>query len=251
MRIISVINQKGGVGKTTTTANLAYALAMAGKDVVMIDMDPQGHLAASFNINVSEQGGLDDVFLHGTDIESKLIDVRERLRLLPAGTRLSKVESSKSKSIHSGLMLKKAIRDKFKNVDYLLIDCPPSSGLLVVNALLATEEVLVPVNGDYLSLEGLAYLMGTFKKFDEKLGCNPKQKLVMTRYQTRRRLPTEVLEKMRRYFPNKVLPTKIRETAALAECPGKGKSIFEYRKKSHGAEDYSSLANDIINDYVM
>ena len=185
MRTIAVINQKGGVGKTTTTANLAHELALQGNKVVAIDLDPQGHLGASFGVHDPDTAGLDQVLMDGVAID----------------------------------------------------DC--------------VNEVLVPVVGDFLSLEGLSYLMGTFRNFEKKLGHKLDEHIVLTRYHKRRRLPEEILSKLKHYFPKQILKTRIREAAALAECPGVGKTIFEYKKNSNGAHDYLALADDLMLGRVI
>lgn len=246
MRIISVINQKGGVGKTTTTANLAHALALAGNKVTVIDLDPQSHLGSSLGIDGREYSGVDMVLLENASIEASIIKVRENLNLIPAGADLGQIEHLSQGGAKKGSRLRDALKGQLQGQDYILIDCPPASGLLAVNALLASQEVLIPVTGDYLSLEGLSFLMATIKNFEEKLGHHLKEWIVLTRLHTRRRLGKEVLAKILEYFPNKVFTTHIRETAALAECPGMGKTIFEYRSKSNGALDYQALANDLM-----
>ncbi len=247
MRIISVINQKGGVGKTTTTANLAHALALAGNKVTVIDLDPQSHLASSLGIDGREYSGVDMVLLENIPIENLIIKVRENLNIIPAGADLGQIEHLSQGGVKKGSGLRDALKDQLQDQDYILIDCPPASGLLAVNALLASQEVLIPVTGDYLSLEGLSFLMATIKNFEKKLGHHLKEWIVLTRLHTRRRLGKEVLAKILEYFPNKVFSTHIRETAALAECPGMGKTIFEYRSKSNGALDYQALANDLMH----
>lgn len=244
MRTIAVINQKGGVGKTTTTANLAHALVLNQQKVTVIDLDPQGHLTTSLGEDYLQRPGLDSVLLHDEAIESCVKQVRMGLSLVPSGPELGDLEHKSLRGIKRGTLLREAMKDSFQEQDYILIDCPPASGLLVINALFATNEALIPVAGDYLSLQGLSYLIGTFKNF-EKLGHKIKESFVMTRFNTRRRLPQQVMDTLKQYFPEQVLATKIREAAALAECPGVGKTIFEYRKNSHGAHDYGSLALDL------
>lgn len=252
MRTIAVINQKGGVGKTTTTANLAHALALNGHKVVAIDLDPQGHLAASFGIHDDDTDGLDEVLMNGVSITSCAIQVRDGLKLVQAGSRLGMLElKANGDGNKQGMLLKNALKGKFRNQDFILIDCPPASGLLVVNALFCTHEVLVPVVGDYLSLQGLSYLMGTFKNFEKQLGHKFDEHIVLTRYHTRRRLPEEIVKRLKHYFPKQIFKTRIREAAALAECPGFGKTIFDYRKNSNGAHDYMALAKDVVADRVM
>ena len=246
MRTIAVINQKGGVGKTTTTANLAHALVLNQHKVTVIDLDPQGHLTTSLGEDYLQQPGLDSVLLDDFPIEDCAKEVRPGLTLVPSGPSLGNLEYKAMRGIKRGTILRDAMKDRFQDQDYILIDCPPASGLLVINALFSTNEALIPIAGDYLSLQGLSYLIGTFKNF-EKLGHKITESFVMTRFNTRRRLPQQVLDTLKQYFPKQVLSTKIREAAALAECPSFGKTIFEYRKNSNGAADYGELALDLAH----
>jgi chromosome partitioning protein len=245
MRTIAIINQKGGVGKTTTTANLAHALVLNQHKVTVIDLDPQGHLTTSLGENYLQNPGLDSVLLDEHPIEDCIKQVRPGLSLVPSGPELGSLEYKVIGGVKRGTLLRDAMKDRFQDQDYVLIDCPPASGLLVINALFSTNEALIPVAGDYLSLQGLSYLIGTFKNF-ERLGHKIKESFVMTRFNTRRRLPQQVMDTLKQYFPKQVLSTRIREAAALAECPSFGKTIFEYRKNSNGAADYGSLALDLV-----
>jgi chromosome partitioning protein len=246
MRTIAIINQKGGVGKTTTTANLAHALVLKDHKVTVIDLDPQGHLSTSLGINYLQRPGLDSVLLHDYRIEDCVKQVRPGLSLVPSGPELGDLEHQAMRGVKRGTRLRDAMSNKFMDQDYVLIDCPPASNLLVINALFSTNEALIPIAGDYLSLQGLSYLIGTFKNF-EKLGHKINQWFVMTRFNTRRRLPQQVMDTLKQYFPQQVLATRVREAAALAECPSFGKTIFEYRKNSNGAADYESLALDLAH----
>lgn len=246
MRTIAVVNQKGGVGKTTTTANLAHALTLKKKRVVAIDLDPQGHLCASFGVDLRNTCGIDEVLLDDVPIERNLIEVREGLQFIAAGKQLSRMEQLVNGGAKRGTYLRDVLSGEFEDQDYVLIDCPPASGLLLVNALFSTREVLVPVAGDYLSLQGLSYLIATFNNFENRLEHTLNEWIVLTRYHKRRRLPEEIMGKLKEYFPKRVLKTRIRESAPLAECPSFGKTIFEYRKNSSGAEDYRSLANELV-----
>lgn len=251
LRTIAVINQKGGVGKTTTTVNLAHALSLSGYKVTTIDLDPQGHLSVSLGVHDPAGIGIDRVLLHGEPISDCGVEVRDGLQLIPAGHELGQLEQLTARKAKNGSLLRDALRGQFGDQDFILIDCPPASGVLVVNALFAADEVLVPVVGDYLSLQGLAYLIGTFRKFQQKLGHQIQQWFVLTRYHSRRRLPDEVMQKLLEYFPQRVFATRIREAAALAECPSFGKTIFEYRRNSNGARDYLSLADDLVSGRTL
>lgn len=247
MKIIAVINQKGGVGKTTTTANLAHALAMSGKKVLMIDMDPQGHLSSAFGPEYSQYPGADEVLLGEAELRENVVKVRDNLELLPAGPRLGELENMVEGGAGRGWLLDKAIKAARMRRDYLLIDCPPSAGLLGMNALFASKEVLIPVSGDYLALQGLSRMVGIIDHIDNALSRKTKRRLVVTRFHERRKLANEVRETVIKHFPGQVLSTAIRESVALAESPSFGQTIFEYQKKGRGAEDYSSLADDFMS----
>ncbi len=251
MRVIAVINQKGGVAKTTTTANLGHALAMNGNRVSLFDLDPQGHLGAYLGVNDRSLPGLDHVLLSGTPVDEALIEVRDNLKLVPAGARLDRIEQLSEGRLEVSKRLKAAIDAQQDNTDYLLIDCPPSSGLLVIFALYSCHEVLIPVNGDFLSLHGVSHFLGTLRNVEKALGHRIDFQLAITRFHPRRRLARSIVKKLLEYFPGKVLATPVREAAALAEAPSFGKSIFEYSPKSYGSDDYRALARDLEAGRVM
>ncbi|MDH5259529.1 MAG: ParA family protein [Gammaproteobacteria bacterium] len=246
MRKIAVISQKGGVGKTTTSMNLAHALALSGKKVLLIDMDPQANLSTSLGIHGNEIKGIAAVLLGKEAIESHIIELKENLDLIPAGGKLGELEFLSDGGSTRGFLLEQAIKSLTRNYDFLLIDCPPSAGLLGMNAMLAVNELLIPVSSDYLSMQGLSRLLGIIQHIEEKLKRSSKKWIVITRFHRRRRLAKEVREKLLVYFPGRVLDTPIRESVALAESPSYGVSIFEYKKLSYGAQDYLSLAKDIV-----
>lgn len=246
MRAIAVINQKGGVGKTTTTANLAHALALAGQKVTVIDLDPQGHLAAHLGAYNREQQGIDKVMLGEKQVDEVITDIRDCLRLIPAGSELDMLERGGGDK-QSQKRLKKAATTAGAGQDFIIIDCPPASGLLIDYALAIVDEIIVPVAGDYLALRGLSDLIATLRQFEERHTHAFKQWIVVTRFHTRRRLSWEVHEKLLEYFPSSVLGTPIRETSVLAECPSFGKTAFEYKRGNNGAADYQALANDLLN----
>lgn len=252
MRVIAVMNQKGGVGKTTTTLNLAHALSRAGQVVVAIDMDPQAHLTAGFGLLSKSQAGIGDVLIDSDiGIKDTLLEARENLFLIPAGDRLGDLEHLQVGGARRGFLLKEAITKQIKRVDYILIDCPPSSGILGINSLLAANEVLIPVSGDFFALQGLSRLMNIFSHIESSLKKKTEKWVVLTRFQERRRLAKEVREKVMQHFPQRVLQTAIRETVGLAESPGFGQTIFEYQASGNGAEDYQLLAEDLIQGRVL
>ena len=249
MRLIAVMNQKGGVGKTTSTLNLAHALAMSGRSVLALDMDPQGHLGAGFGVNGDE--GLDSVMIDEAPLNSTLVDARERVQLAPAGERLAEFEYISEGGAQRGWRLSRALKEGVNGRDFVLIDAPPSAGLLSMNVLMAAEEVLVPVSSDILALHGVARFMRILRHIDESLDRKTRVWIVVTRFNERRRLARDVRDKLLEYFPGQVLATPVRESVALAESPGTGKTIFEYQKNGKGAEDYRALADDLLNERTM
>ncbi len=250
MRSVAIVNQKGGVGKTTTTANLAHALALTGQNVSVLDFDPQGHLSAYLGFTAPDQPGLGDILLPGEVEAGCLIQAREGLQLLPAGKRLKQVELAAYNEVFER-HLKDAIRVLLEDQHVMLIDCPPASGTLIRYALSLADEILVPVSGDYLSLRGLSDLIGALGGLADEQHKTFAQWMVITRFHRRRKLCWEVRDKLLEYFPKQVLATFIRETSVLAESPGFGKTAFEYKKGNHGAEDYRSLADDFLQKRCM
>jgi len=248
MRTFAVLNQKGGVGKTTTTINLAHAMALRGHKVTAIDMDPQNHLTAGLGEEQNPQSGIDKVLLGEETFADMRIKARENLSLMPAGIRLSEVEQS-VRGVQGGHLLADEVK-KLRQ-DFVFIDCPPSSGILSMNAILAAKEIIIPVSSDYLALHGMSRLMAILKHVEGRLNHKMKVWVVLTRFHNRRRLANEVRDKLVSYFKGSVLVTPIREAVALAESPSYGQTIFEYQKRSNGAIDYSDLADDLLNGRTL
>ncbi|MBD3609354.1 MAG: ParA family protein [Gammaproteobacteria bacterium] len=249
MRIIAVMNQKGGVGKTTTTLNLSHALAMSGKKVTVIDMDPQGQLTMSFNIDQTSNPGIAGAMLSDVPINDVMVQVEEGLNIVPAGLRLGEMENLTKGGGTRGWMLDKVVK-QITDQDVLLIDCPPSAGMLGMNSLFACNEVLIPVSSDYLGLHGVSRLFAILKHIEKALGTNKKKWLLVTRYNQRRKLTKDVVNKLEEYFSDQMLNTRIRENVSLAESPSFGKSIFDYNKRRHGAEDYQALEFEFLEGYA-
>jgi chromosome partitioning protein len=250
-RIVAVLNQKGGVGKTTTCVNLSHAVARLGKQVTVIDLDPQSHLAVSMGVVTPQTSGIDQVLLGHSSLQQQSMAITPQLRLIVAGPRLKEIEQLTEGGAQRGDLLRQALQQSLSDQEFVFIDCPPSSGLLVANALFAADELLVPMTSDYLALQGLSHLMGTIKKFEAVLKKRYKLSLVMSRYIPSRRLSNDVLSTLKRYFPQQILATPIRETALLAECPSFGKSIFDYRPGCRSARDFAALAQDFLDGKVM
>ncbi|HED34864.1 MAG TPA: ParA family protein [Gammaproteobacteria bacterium] len=241
-RKVAVINQKGGVGKTTTTLNMGYMLAQKGYSVTLIDLDPQGSLTISMGVDWQEHLGVEDLLLHGEKLEDVILSSRKNLRLIPCGNHLGQAEYINRGSSELAKVLKMLLAQL--NDDYVLIDCPPSSGFLIICALYSIDEVLIPISSDYLTLHGLSHLLGTLKGFEKRVKHDIKKWFVVTRFHPGRRLSQEVKEKLVSYFPGEVLKTSIRETTALAESPSFGMTVEEYKKNGNGVDDYRNLADD-------
>jgi chromosome partitioning protein len=250
MRVIAVVNQKGGVGKTATVVNLGHALARRGHRMAMIDLDPQGHLAASLGHFRIADDGTGRILLGEPVLDQQWLEVRDWCRLLPADEALATFEP-RSGGMARAAVLRDALQASPPDVDTLLVDCPPSAGMLIVNALTAADDVLIPVVGDYLSLAGLGRLMLTIRRLKRFLRPGLRKWIFMSRYMPRRRLAREVHASVGRHFPNSLLVAQVSEAAALAECAGVGASIFEHQPRSKSAAEVDALAESLINERVV
>lgn len=250
VRKIAVINLKGGVGKTTTTVNLGHALALSGHKVTLIDLDPQGNLALCLGFGRPDSG-LDAILLDNVDIENTVSEVRDGLQLVSSGTRLAEIDQMSEGGTRRGELLRTVLDGRFGDRDFLFLDCPLSSGLLVMNALFVADELLIPMTGEFLSLQGLAQLIRTIRKFEKTLNRNFKLWVVMSRFHSTRRLARKVLESIKNHFPENILATPVREAVLVAECPGFGKTVLEHRPGSRPARDFRSLAQDLVTERVM
>ena len=250
LRILAILNHKGGVGKTTTCFNLASVYASMGLNVLAIDLDPQSHLTVSLGLMDTGLSGVDDIFLEQAAAQDLIIKSRDNLDVLPAGYRLGEIERLAAEGRKQARILEHSLLPVKHKYDLILLDCPPTSGLLNFNALYTADEVIIPVSSDYLALHGLSQLLRTLKSAEKFMQKKLKLWIAITRFTTRRRLSNQVKDKLVKYFPDQLLATVIRESAPLAESPSFGKSIFEYSKRSNGALDYASLADDILYERV-
>lgn len=251
VRQLVILNHKGGVGKTTTALNLAHAFARRGFRTLAVDLDPQAHLSMSMGCTEMVLGGIDGVFLHQSEMAKSLVSIAPRLDLVPAGQRLAEVEKLAAEGARMARVLDQAVQPLATQYDFVLFDCPPTSGLLNLNALFAADEVLIPVSSDFLSLNGLSQLMKTLQSAERYLSHPLKVFLVLTRFFTRRKLSRQVRNQLLDYFPQQLLATVIRETAALAESPQYGLCVFDYSPRCNGTKDYLNLADDVINHSLM
>lgn len=248
-QVISIVNQKGGVGKTTTAVNLAAFLAAGEKNCLLIDCDPQGNATTGLGLNISElEAGLYN-FLFNSDNENDVIRGTEisGLYLMGATTNLIGAEIEMFNSENKEFLLKKNLDSIRKDFDYIFLDCPPSLGYLTLNALTASDSVLVPLQCEFYALEGLSQLIKTLKAVKKSL--NPSLKVIgilLTMYDSRNNLSSQVEEEVRGHFKDSVFNTLIPRNVRLSEAPSHGKPILLYDIKSRGAESYFALANELI-----
>ena len=244
MVTLAVLNQKGGTGKTTTTANLGAALASLGKKILLIDLDPQANLSYSFGIN-SPQWTMSDVLQEKKPLKSILIQ-KENLFVAPSSPTLADVEVSLVNKIGRERVLKKSLAP-LKEYDYIFIDCPPSLSVLTINALNASSEVLIPSQMEALGMHGLGQLLDTLQEVRQVLNKNLKIKgIIPSMYNSRRRLSKEVLKEIQSRLDGVLFKTRIRECVKIAEAPSFAKTVLSYAGSSSGAEDFMKLAKEFI-----
>ncbi len=248
-KVIAIANQKGGVGKTTTAVNLSSCLAYKGKKVIIIDVDPQGNTTSGLGIDKKNIGkSIYDVIINEDSIEDALMKTMiDDLYICPSNIQLVGAEVELVSVISRETRMKAAIDDIRDKYDFILIDCPPSLGLLTLNALTAADTILVPIQCEYYALEGLSQLMNTVKLVQRHL--NPSldvEGVVLTMFDARTNLSIQVVEDVKKYFRNKVYRTIIPRNVRLSEAPSFGLPIILYDAKSKGAECYLDLAQEVI-----
>jgi chromosome partitioning protein len=245
-KIIAVLNQKGGVGKTTTTINLAAFLAREGQRVLICDLDPQGNSTSGLGIDKNSLSStLYDVLFSRAEAINTIQKINEeKLFLMPSNAQLAGAEVELVAIPERELQLKKVLAGL--DYDYILIDCPPALGLLTVNALAAADQVLIPVQAEYYALEGLSQLLSVIQQVRQALNRSLNiLGVVVTLYDKRNSLSDQVKKELEKYFDDKVFKTVIPRNVRLAEAPSFGKSIIEHDKWSKGARAYKALAKEV------
>lgn len=247
--IYTISNHKGGVGKTTSTINIGAALTYKKKKVLLVDLDPQANLTQSLGISKTEFTIYDN--LKGEKLISP-IEYKNNLYVIPSSLDLSAAEIELSAEPGREYLLKEFLSKLKVKYDYILIDCPPSLGLLTINALTASDYIIIPMQAEYLPLRGLAKLTEVIGKIQSRLNVNLKIGCVfLTQYDYRKVLNRDVATSVEEFFGKKFLKSKISSNIALAEAPSQGKDIFSYNKHCKGAEDYTKLVEEIIKSGVF
>lgn len=246
--MIALANQKGGVGKTTSSVNLSSSLAFLGKKVLLVDIDPQGNASSGVGVNKGEiEHCIYDVLVDDVAIQDVLQKTDlDNLNVIPATIQLAGAEVELVPAISREIRLKKAIDSIRDDYDYVIIDCPPSLGLLTLNALTAADSVLIPVQCEYYALEGLSQLLNTIRIVQKHLNEDLQiEGVLLTMLDARTNLGIQVIEEVKKYFQNKVFNTIIPRNVRLSEAPSHGKPVLLYDAKSKGAEVYLELAKEV------
>ena len=248
-KIIAIANQKGGVGKTTTSVNLGAGLAQVGKKVLLVDIDAQGNATTGVGIEKSDLNEcIYNVLVEDTDVRGVIQrTATENLDVLPATIQLAGAEIELVPTISREVRLQRALQPIRDEYDYIIIDCPPSLGLLTINALTAADSVIIPVQCEYYALEGLSQLLNTVRLVQKHLNKNLAiQGVLLTMLDARTNLGLQVIDEVKKYFRDKVYSSIIPRNVRLSEAPSHGKPIMMYDAKSRGAEVYLDLAKEVI-----
>lgn len=248
-KIIAIANQKGGVGKTTTSVNLGACLAYIGKRVLLVDVDPQGNATSGIGIEKADvEHCIYDILVDDVDVKEVIKPTAvENLEIIPATIQLAGAEIELVPTISREVRLKRALETVKQHYDYMIIDCPPSLGLLTINALTASDAVLIPVQCEYYALEGLSQLLSTVRLVQKHLNTELMiEGVLLTMLDARTNLGIQVIDEVKKYFQDKVYQTIIPRNIRLSEAPSHGQPIIIYDPRSRGAEVYLELAKEVV-----
>lgn len=247
-KVIAIVNQKGGVGKTTTTVNLSAALAKKGKKVLLIDEDPQGNATSGVGVNKMQEKSVYDVIINETEISETIIESgTKKLFVCPSNINLAGAEVELVPMMARENKLKEKLEEVNDKFDYIIIDCPPSLGLLTINALTAANSLIIPIQCEYYALEGVGQLMNTVNLIKKQLNKDLYiEGVVLTMNDARTNLSNQVISEVKKYFKDNVYKTIIPRNVKLSEAPSYGMPITTYAPLSKGARCYEKLANELI-----
>ena len=249
MSVVAVFNQKGGVGKTTTTLNLIAALAQRSKFPLGIDLDPQSHLTLASGIsNLPSSETVYAFYSENKPLSQIMRELPSGAHIIPAHMELFKIDSLYGRNPNITSTLRKGLTQELLPDEMIpvLIDCSPMLGVLSLNAVFASQRLLIPVSADYLSLQGVNRLDAALKVLEKPLGKRIERRIVITRFDSRRKLSYEIFDRLREHYGKDLCETRISESVSLAESPAHGKDIFSYAPHSQGAKDYNQLAEELI-----
>jgi len=249
-RIIAIINQKGGSGKTTTTVNLGACLAGLGKKILLVDIDPQAHTTTHLGFKPHEiEITIYDVLINSQSVDKTITKTLvEKLDILPSNVKLSGAEIELVNIVGRENMLKDRIKGLNDKYDYILIDCPPSLGILTLNALNTAQELFIPIQAEFFALEGMTKLLQTIKVVKERLNRELEiSGIILTMFDGRKNICRDVTQKVEEFFKEKVFKTRIRDNVKLAEAPSYGQPVILYAPRSYGSLDYQELAKEVLS----
>ncbi|MEO0131549.1 MAG: AAA family ATPase [candidate division WOR-3 bacterium] len=247
-KTITITNQKGGVGKTTTAINLSAALALEGENILLVDLDPQAHSTLGLGIEkATVKQSVYNAILDETKTEEIIVKITDNFYLLPSNIQLAGAEVELVTMLDRENRLKRALKNLKDTYSFIFIDCPPTLGLLTINGLVAADSVLIPIQCEYYALEGIARLLDTINLVKKHINPNLEiEGIILTMYTSNTNLSQQVAEDVRNYFKDKVYETIIPRSIRLAEAPSFGKTIFQYDRNSRGAIAYRELAQEFL-----